>query len=147
MNGHKTVQFWINMLVISELCRYQHVFVHTHPPLLCAMSKEEYSCRIQIGTKVATMASSFQGLGCSMPGVCDSHSFPVFHNNSSVLWILWCREVATIGYRSGPEWARRFGHKRAHPEQSPDFCPDYLIETYLDRQASSNCSCKSSLIF
>lgn len=65
------------MLVISELCRYQHVFVHTHPPLLCAMSKEEYSCQIQIGTKVATMASSFQGLGCSMPGVCDSHSFPI----------------------------------------------------------------------
>ena len=32
-------------------------------------------------------------------------------------------------YRSGPEWAHRFGHSRAHPNLPPDFCPDFLIET------------------
>ena len=47
------------------------------------------------------------------------------------------REVATIGYRSGPEWASRFGHQRANPNSPPDFCPDFLIETYLDRQVQS----------
>lgn len=44
------------------------------------------------------------------------------------------REVATIGYRSGPEWLSRFGHERANPHKPPDFCPDFKIETYLDRQ-------------
>lgn len=48
------------------------------------------------------------------------------------------REVATIGYRSGPEWASRFGHGRANPDAPPDFCPDYLIETYLDRQVCND---------
>ncbi|KAI9183239.1 Serine O-succinyltransferase [Blastocladiella emersonii ATCC 22665] len=42
------------------------------------------------------------------------------------------REVATITYRSGPEWERRFGRKRVDGE--PSLCPDYLIETYLDHQ-------------
>ena len=44
--------------------------------------------------------------------------------------------MATIGYRSGPEWAERFGHRRANPDTAPNFCPDFLIETYLDRQVS-----------
>lgn len=44
------------------------------------------------------------------------------------------RELGTISYRSGPEWAMRFGNKRADPSKVPDFCPDFLIETYLDRQ-------------
>lgn len=52
----------------------------------------------------------------------------------TTLYIIMCREVATIGYRSGPEWAQRFGLKRANPDSPPDFCPDYLIETYLDKQ-------------
>ena len=50
------------------------------------------------------------------------------------VFLILCREVATIGYRSGPEWAQRFGLKRANPDSPPDFCPDYLIETYLDKQ-------------
>ncbi len=48
--------------------------------------------------------------------------------------------MATIGYRSGPEWANRFGHKRVNPDSPPDFCPDFLIETYLDRQVHSYCT-------
>lgn len=44
------------------------------------------------------------------------------------------REVGTITYRSGPEWAVRFGNKRREPENPPDFCPDFEIEKYLDRQ-------------
>ena len=45
-----------------------------------------------------------------------------------------CREVGTISYRSGPEWLERFGHRRADPDIPPDFCPDFLIETYLEKQ-------------
>ncbi|PSS35427.1 hypothetical protein PHLCEN_2v1582 [Hermanssonia centrifuga] len=59
------------------------------------------------------------------------------------------RQIATITYRSGPEWDQRFGRKlRPMPEdQSPDpsnprvpaLCPDFLIETYLDYQGEQFC--------
>lgn len=42
------------------------------------------------------------------------------------------REIATVTYRSGPEWENRFGRRRADPEKAPALCPDFLIETYLD---------------
>ncbi|MCJ1481959.1 hypothetical protein MMC06_002120 [Schaereria dolodes] len=42
------------------------------------------------------------------------------------------REIATVTYRSGPEWEQRFGRRRADPSQRPALCPDFLIETYLD---------------
>ena len=42
------------------------------------------------------------------------------------------RQIATISYRSGPEWETRFGNRRADESKSPAFCPDFLIETYLD---------------
>lgn len=42
------------------------------------------------------------------------------------------REIATVTYRSGPEWENRFGRKRADPSKQPALCPDFLIETYLD---------------
>lgn len=50
-------------------------------------------------------------------------------------------EIATITYRSGPEWDIRFGRQlreSSEPEgqRIPALCPDYLIETYLDHQAS-----------
>ncbi|KAI0677368.1 homoserine acetyltransferase [Trametes maxima] len=62
------------------------------------------------------------------------------------------RQIATITYRSGPEWDLRFGRKlrklpdadaaalasadRARP---PALCPDFLIETYLDHQGEEFC--------
>ncbi|KAL7323796.1 Serine O-succinyltransferase [Mucor circinelloides] len=49
------------------------------------------------------------------------------------------REIATISYRSGPEWELRFGRKRANENQSPALCPDFLIETYLDHQGERFC--------
>ncbi|KJE93474.1 homoserine O-acetyltransferase [Capsaspora owczarzaki ATCC 30864] len=49
------------------------------------------------------------------------------------------REIGTISYRSGPEWEERFGRQRANPESSPNFCPDFLIETYLDHQGELFC--------
>ncbi|KXN68887.1 homoserine acetyltransferase [Conidiobolus coronatus NRRL 28638] len=49
------------------------------------------------------------------------------------------REVATITYRSGPEWENRFGLKRKDESAPPSFCPDYLIETYLDHQGEKFC--------
>eukprot|EP00050_Salpingoeca_kvevrii_P013720 m.30725 g.30725 ORF g.30725 m.30725 type:complete len:475 (+) comp5254_c0_seq1:149-1573(+) len=47
------------------------------------------------------------------------------------------REIATISYRSGPEWEMRFGRKRLAGGHS--FEPDYLIETYLDYQGKQAC--------
>ncbi|CAG8501303.1 8852_t:CDS:2 [Funneliformis caledonium] len=49
------------------------------------------------------------------------------------------REIATISYRSGPEWEQRFGRKRQREEQTPALCPDFLIETYLDHQGERFC--------
>lgn len=42
------------------------------------------------------------------------------------------RQIATVTYRSGPEWEKRFGRNRADPSKPPALCPDFLIETYLD---------------
>ena len=42
------------------------------------------------------------------------------------------REIATVTYRSGPEWEKRFGRARADAAKVPALCPDFLIETYLD---------------
>jgi homoserine acetyltransferase len=44
------------------------------------------------------------------------------------------REIATITYRSGPEWEQRFGRKRISSTASPSFEPDFAIEGYLDHQ-------------
>ncbi|KAI9613282.1 hypothetical protein KEM48_003832 [Puccinia striiformis f. sp. tritici PST-130] len=52
--------------------------------------------------------------------------------------------IATITYRSGPEWEQRFGRRRrsvhAHNSLSPPtLSPDFLIETYLDHQGEQFC--------
>ncbi|KAH9948364.1 homoserine acetyltransferase [Amylocystis lapponica] len=64
------------------------------------------------------------------------------------------RQIATITYRSGPEWDQRFGRKfRPLPEsyqpafapdgtelpRTPALCPDFQIETYLDYQGEQFC--------
>ena len=49
------------------------------------------------------------------------------------------RQIATITYRSGPEWEQRFGRRRADPSQPPALCPDFLIETYLDHAGEKWC--------
>lgn len=49
------------------------------------------------------------------------------------------REIATITYRSGPEWEKRFGRRRADPRKPPALCPDFLIETYLDHAGEKFC--------
>jgi len=55
------------------------------------------------------------------------------------------RQIATITYRSGPEWDQRFGRKlrpqnsNGEPFKSPALCPDFLIETYLDHQGEQFC--------
>jgi homoserine O-acetyltransferase len=49
------------------------------------------------------------------------------------------REIATITYRSGPEWEQRFGRRRADPRQPPALCPDFMIETYLDHAGEKFC--------
>lgn len=49
------------------------------------------------------------------------------------------REIATVTYRSGPEWEQRFGRRRADPRRQPALCPDFLIETYLDHAGEKFC--------
>ncbi|ORY05780.1 homoserine O-acetyltransferase [Basidiobolus meristosporus CBS 931.73] len=49
------------------------------------------------------------------------------------------RQIATITYRSGPEWEQRFARKRFQEDQIPSLCPDFLIETYLDHQGEKFC--------
>ncbi|KAF8204782.1 Alpha/Beta hydrolase protein [Pholiota molesta] len=72
------------------------------------------------------------------------------------------RQIATITYRSGPEWDQRFGRQlrplaasdtdpaaaavppalsltHAGPDRAPALCPDFLIETYLDHQGEQFC--------
>ncbi|PWY80517.1 homoserine acetyltransferase [Aspergillus heteromorphus CBS 117.55] len=49
------------------------------------------------------------------------------------------REIATVTYRSGPEWEMRFGRRRADPRKQPALCPDFLIETYLDHAGEKFC--------
>ncbi|XP_070582293.1 uncharacterized protein [Ptychodera flava] len=47
------------------------------------------------------------------------------------------REIATIGFRSGPEWEHRFGRKKIDSGENPSLCPYFLIESYLDYQGES----------
>lgn len=49
------------------------------------------------------------------------------------------RQIATVTYRSGPEWEQRFGRQRADPSRPPALCPDFLIETYLDHAGEKFC--------
>ncbi|KAK0737389.1 Alpha/Beta hydrolase protein [Apiosordaria backusii] len=49
------------------------------------------------------------------------------------------REIATITYRSGPEWEQRFGRRRADRDKPPALCPDFLVETYLDHAGEKFC--------
>jgi homoserine O-acetyltransferase len=49
------------------------------------------------------------------------------------------REIATVTYRSGPEWEQRFGRRRADHSRQPALCPDFLIETYLDHAGEKFC--------
>ncbi|KAF3139851.1 hypothetical protein TWF703_003429 [Orbilia oligospora] len=49
------------------------------------------------------------------------------------------REIATVTYRSGPEWEQRFGRLRADSTKPPALCPDFKIETYLDHAGEKWC--------
>ncbi|XP_052222230.1 uncharacterized protein LOC127838479 [Dreissena polymorpha] len=44
------------------------------------------------------------------------------------------RELATMGYRSGPEWDLRFARKRIDEGKSPTLCPTFIIESYIEYQ-------------
>jgi homoserine O-acetyltransferase len=48
------------------------------------------------------------------------------------------REMGTLTYRSGPEWAERFGRKRIKDEL-PRLDEDYLVESYLAYQGDKFC--------
>lgn len=49
------------------------------------------------------------------------------------------RQIATVTYRSGPEWEARFGRRRVDEARPPALCPDFAIETYLDHAGEKWC--------
>jgi homoserine acetyltransferase len=49
------------------------------------------------------------------------------------------RQIATVTYRSGPEWEQRFGRRRTDASRPPALCPDFLVETYLDHAGEKWC--------
>ncbi|KAG1846769.1 homoserine acetyltransferase [Suillus subalutaceus] len=69
------------------------------------------------------------------------------HTGMKLARLVGRAEIATITYRSGPEWDQRFGRKlrklkdgeSPSPLRSPTLCPDFLIETYLDHQGEQFC--------
>lgn len=50
------------------------------------------------------------------------------------------REIATITYRSGPEWKKRFGRKLIDPAEPPSLCPSFEIESYIMHQGETFCN-------
>ena len=44
------------------------------------------------------------------------------------------REIATVTYRSGPEWNLRFGRKKIYENKAINLNPCFEIENYLDYQ-------------
>ena len=46
---------------------------------------------------------------------------------------VYCRELATLTYRSGVEWEKRFGRARL-PDESPSLCHNFEIEQYIEYQ-------------
>ncbi|KAF8470849.1 Alpha/Beta hydrolase protein [Kalaharituber pfeilii] len=84
----------------------------------------------------------------SISGCARSHPYSIAmrHTQRQVLMAdpAWNRgfyydSIATITYRSGPEWEQRFGRHRADPSRPPALCPDFLIETYLDHAGEKWC--------
>jgi homoserine O-acetyltransferase len=47
------------------------------------------------------------------------------------------REIATVTYRSGPEWNQRFGRKLIDKDKEIDLCPSFEIENYLNYQGET----------
>lgn len=44
------------------------------------------------------------------------------------------REIATLSYRSGPEWNTRFGRSKINENEQITLCPTFQIENYLNHQ-------------
>ncbi|XP_048775708.1 serine O-succinyltransferase-like isoform X2 [Ostrea edulis] len=47
------------------------------------------------------------------------------------------REIATMTYRSGPEWDQRFSRNKIDPNGANTLCPTFTIESYLEHQGES----------
>ena len=51
--------------------------------------------------------------------------------------LLLHREIATMTYRSGPEWDQRFSRQRIDPSGPNTLCPTFTIESYLEYQGET----------
>ncbi|KAF3933659.1 hypothetical protein ABW20_dc0103938 [Dactylellina cionopaga] len=75
----------------------------------------------------------------SISGCARSHPYSIAMRFVQRQGMKLAREIATVTYRSGPEWENRFSRRRADPSQPPALCPDFLIETYLDHAGEKWC--------
>ncbi len=57
-----------------------------------------------------------------------------YENSYPVNGIRLAREIATMSYRSGPEWNIRFGRKKINSKDPITLCPTFEIENYLNHQ-------------
>nr|XP_054770422.1 uncharacterized protein LOC129278238 [Lytechinus pictus] len=67
---------------------------------------------------------------------CPKQFIKINHRNL-ILSFLVIREIATITYRSGPEWKKRFGRKLVDPAEPPSLCPSFEIEEYIMHQGET----------
>eukprot|EP01135_Chromosphaera_perkinsii_P006089 Nk52_evm3s393 gene=Nk52_evmTU3s393 len=61
-----------------------------------------------------------------------------YFGNFPVVGVKHARAVASVSYRSGPEWESRFGNRRrnnAPATDKPSFCQDFEVESYIDYQS------------
>ncbi|WAR30591.1 SST-like protein, partial [Mya arenaria] len=55
------------------------------------------------------------------------------------------REIATMTYRSGPEWDDRFARKRIDETKPVTLCPTFIIESYIEYQGEMRWTFLTSL--
>lgn len=98
----------------------------------CARS-HPYSIAMRHSQRQALMMDPHWRRGFYYPSAAQPHLLP------PLAGMKLARTIATVTYRSGPEWEMRFGRKRADEGKIPALCPDFLIETYLDHAGDKWC--------
>ncbi|KAF5092752.1 hypothetical protein D0Z03_002706 [Geotrichum reessii] len=148
------------IVTINDMVRAQHRLIHTHLGIKKLYASVGASMGGMQSLAFATQFPESVRKVVSISGCARSHPYSIAmrHTQRQVLmadpnWkrgfyydgvpphvgMKLAREIATITYRSGPEWEERFGRDRADPSKTPALCPDFLIETYLDHAGEKFC--------
>ena len=107
---------------------------------LCVSVSVSVPVPVPVSACVVVEGGSSHGGCLSVHAACTGGSY--YGGAFPVVGLKHARELATISYRSGPEWEQRFGRRLA-PKQPgarrASLLPDFLIETYLDHQGNQWC--------